>query len=149
MQPIRTPLKTELGLAAGAAAPSTPRGMMAQAARVAAPPRNAPPGCWIINHVLCVHGDSFNEHLCWRLYPIVVSRAPVSGRAGRQGPDPIVVAVRRRGRSPQIESAYSGDPMMRSGKDFTRACCAGRKGLWFNFGRRERGRGGNRSSFDL
>src|SRR4051794_1873530 len=39
MQPIRTPLKTELGLSASP--PTTPRGMTADAARTAVPPRNA------------------------------------------------------------------------------------------------------------
>src|SRR6516225_6198812 len=39
MQPMRTPLKTELGLSAPA--PKTPRGMTADAARAAVPPRNA------------------------------------------------------------------------------------------------------------
>ena len=38
MHPIRTPLKTELGLSASA--PRMPRGIMAHAAKVAAPPRN-------------------------------------------------------------------------------------------------------------
>src|SRR5437762_3173202 len=37
MQPMRTPLKTELGLAASS--PRTPRGMTADAARMAVPPR--------------------------------------------------------------------------------------------------------------